>query len=343
MQRTAPAKVIFFLILLCSCGPRNPLGVDVSSINVPAVKIRRFDRAVFSLAQGDLEANTQRLLHEYGDFYEGFVRNIICRGGTKDSAYAREIKRFVTDPDLNLVYEECKKKFDNLDDIEAALRDVFRHYKYYFPPGRLPIPVAAFTGLSYPMAVADSFVAFSAEMYLGRDSKIYDMAQVPLYQRRNMNRENIVPDFIKGWMLNEFPQKDEKNNLLSEMIYQGRIVYLIDAMMPDADDTIKIGFSKNQLDWCKRNEGNMWGFLLKNQLLYSESSMDIAQFTHEGPFTTGFAKESPARTGVWLGWQIVRSYMRKNPDTTLAQLMLINDAQKILDASRYKPASWTQR
>jgi len=81
----------------------------------------------------------------------------------------------------------------------------------------------------------------------------------------------------------------------------------------------------------------MWSFFIKRKILYSTDYQEIMQFTNDGPFTTGFAKESPSRTGNWIGLQIVRSYMEKNKNITIEQLMGIPDAQKILAASAYKP------
>jgi uncharacterized protein YjaZ len=57
----------------------------------------------------------------------------------------------------------------------------------------------------------------------------------------------------------------------------------------------------------------------------------------DGPFTSGFAEESPARTGSWLGWQIVKDYMDNN-DVTLKELLKDTDSQKILEKSGYKPS-----
>ena len=337
MNKFSFTKVIFFLILLSSCGSNDPLQVDVSAINVPSVKIKRFDSDLFALKNGDLQANTKMMLSKYGDFYEGFLSNIICKQGSKDTAYPTEIARFLADENINAVYADCKTKYTDLSDIEEKLHAVFQHYKYYFLSNKLPVPVAAFTGFHDNISVADSVIAFSLEGYLGSDSKFYDMGQVAIYLRKNMTRNNIVPDFIKGWVMNGFPNTSSKEDLLSEMIYQGKIVYMIDALMPDAADSLKIGFTQKQFDWCVRNESNMWGFLMKNQLLYSSKAMDIAQFTNDGPFTTGFVKESPARTGVWIGWQIIKSYMKKNPKISLKELMNMNDAQQLLDRSKYKP------
>jgi hypothetical protein len=47
--------------------------------------------------------------------------------------------------------------------------------------------------------------------------------------------------------------------------------------------------------------------------------------------------ESPGNTGSWLGWQIIRTYMKKHPEVTLKDLIQLKDAQKILDDSGYRP------
>jgi len=65
--------------------------------------------------------------------------------------------------------------------------------------------------------------------------------------------------------------------------------------------------------------------------------MNIVRFIGPAPFTSSFTNDSPGRTGSWLGWQIVRKYMKKNPEITLPELMKDDDYQKILNDSGYSP------
>jgi uncharacterized protein YjaZ len=58
---------------------------------------------------------------------------------------------------------------------------------------------------------------------------------------------------------------------------------------------------------------------------------------NDAPFTAPVSQDSPGRLGTWLGWQIVESYMSKNPKATLTDLMKINNYQKMLEASGYRP------
>ena len=121
------------------------------------------------------------------------------------------------------------------------------------------------------------------------------------------------------------------------MIHQGKLMYFVDAMLPEMHDSLKIGYTKLQLDWCKKNEAQMWSQLIEYKMLYSNKRMDIIRYINASPTTSGFPLESPGRTGVWIGWQVVRQYMKKFPEKTLADLMQNSNYQQILNDSKYFP------
>jgi gliding motility-associated lipoprotein GldB len=311
--------------------------VDVSGVQIEPVKIQRFDRDFFSLNADNIVKDLPELQKKYPGFAELYVRNILCPHGINDSACIPEITRFVTDKDEREAYDEVQKTFPDLNTEEVQLADVFRHYKYYNPGATLPNVVAIMSGFNYAIAHADTSISVGLEMYLGSKNRFYEGLQFPNYKRVNMRKEYIVNDIVHAWMAKMFPNINKSGTLINEMIYQGKILYLVDAMMPEEEDTIKIGFSKKQLDWCVENENNMWGYLIKNKFLYSNDITTVTKFTGDAPFTTGFVKDSPGRTGVWIGWRIVRKYMDSNPKVTLTQLMQENEGQKILANSKYKP------
>jgi hypothetical protein len=61
------------------------------------------------------------------------------------------------------------------------------------------------------------------------------------------------------------------------------------------------------------------------------------KYINDGPNTSGFPPSAPSKLGAFIGWQIVRQYMKKFPETTLADLMQNSDYQKILNDSKYFP------
>jgi hypothetical protein len=160
----------------------------------------------------------------------------------------------------------------------------------------------------------------------------------PLYKIARMNKTYIPVDCMKGWAQSEFPGGPMvEKSLLSQMIYQGKILYFLDAMMPDISDTLKIGYTNTQLDWCVKNEKNIWAFFIEKKLLFSSNSVEFLKFINDGPTTNGLPKEAPAQLGSWIGWQIVREYMNNNKNVTLEELMKEPNEQKVLNLSKYKP------
>jgi hypothetical protein len=152
-----------------------------------------------------------------------------------------------------------------------------------------------------------------------------------------MHPKKIVYDALYGWASQQFEYKGNTENLVSAMIHQGKLLYFLDAMIPDGPDSLKIGYTGEQLKWCEVHQSEMWSFLIEKKMLFSGDRMQLVRFINPAPFTTPFGQKSPGRTGTWIGWQIIKSYLKKNPKVSLQALMEENDYHKILKDSGYSP------
>ena len=115
-------------------------------------------------------------------------------------------------------------------------------------------------------------------------------------------------------------------------------MYLIDSYLPQIQDSIKIGFSKDKYDWTLANKEEIWMYFIDKDLLFSTDTNLNRRFLDDAPFSKFYMEQdnlSPGRIGVWLGWQIVNAYMQKN-DVSLQQL-LETDEEIIFKKSKYKP------
>lgn len=329
---------LFILLAFFTSCNHNPLDVDVSSVTIPNFTIKRLDRDLFGIDTSDIKNATLKLQSKYGSFYPVFFSRIINNGDVRDSAYAVRLKQFIFDRDMRETYETVQKVYPSTDQLKEELSGVFRHFNYYFPDKKLPAVATMISGYNQWIIPVDSTLAIGLEMYLGSDNKFYQMLALPRYKTMFMNKENVVPDATRELLISEFPYNMDKSDFLSEIVYIGKIMYLTDAMLPAVDDTIKIRYSKSQMEYCKQNEFNVWSYFAAQKLLYTTDQMEIMKYTSEGPFTAALSKESAPRIGYWIGWQIVRQYMKTNPDVTIPELMQENDAQKILTKAKYKPS-----
>ena len=324
------------IALFVSCS-HNKFDVDISDVKVPDVKFMRFEKDFFSLNPQNLNLKIPELEKKYGAFYYMFVSTVKGRGTPNDT---NGILEFVGNKDMRDAFAETQKSISDADIValETGLTDCMKRFKYHFPKHKLPKYFATcMSGFDYNFAYPDSVMAVSLDMYLGRDNSFYKMLQWPNYQVRLLNKEYMLPDMIRGWIISEFDNADSVNNLLNNMILFGKVFYACDALLPETPDSIKIGYTTIQMKYCKEYEKNLWGYLAANNRLYENNLKTIGELTSDGPFTSSISKECPPRIAMWIGWQIVRSYMKNNESVTLAQLMEEKDAQKILNKSKYRP------
>jgi hypothetical protein len=331
------AFIIVITVGFTSC-TTDPLDVDVSSVEIPEFQIKRLDQDLFKLDTSNIKEATIKLQSKYGKFYSTFFSSIINNGDVRDSSYAVRLKAFIFDKDMRETFQTVSTKYPEPEPLKTEFAEVFKHLIYYFPEKKIPAVTTMISGYNTWVVSVDSTIGIGLEMYLGSDNKFYQMLALPRYKTMFMNRENIVPDATREMLITQFPYNMNKSDFLSEIIYVGKIMYLTDAMLPEVQDTIKMKYSKDQMRYCEENEFNIWSYFAAQKILYTTDQAEILKFTSDGPFTTALSKESAPRIGYWVGWQIVRQYMKNNPEVTIPELMKENDAQKILTKSKYKPS-----
>ncbi|MBN1987440.1 MAG: hypothetical protein JW761_14105 [Prolixibacteraceae bacterium] len=333
-------QLFFILVLLAvsifSC-KQNPLKVDISGISVEPEFIR-FEKELFGLPQNDTLNDFLELHKKHPAFFDLFTYRIINIGGIDDEHFTEYINAFLSDTMILNVKLLVEDEFSDFEEIQNQITTAFKYYRYHFPGKEIPAVYTCISGFNQSVVTAEGIIGISLDKYLGRHCKYYQrLNTTPQYKIANMHKKKIVSDVAFAWGMTEFDANNKATNLLGNMIHQGKLMYFTDALLPEMNDTLKIGYTKKQLEWCEANEAQMWLKLVETKMLYSNKRMDIIRYINDGPYTNGFPLESPARTGIWIGWQIVRKYMEEHPETTLSQLMNNSDYQKILNDSGYFP------
>lgn len=301
-----------------SCDKKSKVENEVEAIPVE-IKVERFDKLFFETAPKDLG----KLKKDFPFFFPE---------GNDDSVWLEKMQN----PLWRELYTEVQKKYSNFEPVREELETLFKHIKYNFPKTKTPKVITVISEMDYNNKViyTDSLLIISLELYLGKEHKFY---QFPSYLKQNFEQKQIMPDVVSSFSENRIAPVTD-NNLLSQMIYFGKQLYLKDLLLPDYSDADKMGYTPEQIKWCEENESYMWRYFLEKEMLYSVDSKLGNRFIDPAPFSKFYLEidnESPGRVGAWLGLQIVRSFV-KNNDVTLEDLLKMN-AKEIFEKSKYKP------
>lgn len=332
--------LIFFIgVLLTACSRGKK--IDVSNIPI-AVKIERFDKDFDAMRTKPMAQQSAYLEKKYGNFYSDYIE-LLQAGNARDTAYFGVLRQVFS----GQAYNDLKHDVDavypgSLDKQEDELTDAFKRIKYYYPQRNTPKVYAYFSGFKAQTTIGDGYVGIGLDLFLGADSRFYPALTetFPHYISRRFTPDNIAPRVVESIAREDmFTESDSNKTLLSKMIYSGKIMYFMDQVLPDVADTVKIGYTTPQLKWCTDFESKIWAYFLEENLLYETDYQKIQTYLNEAPFTPGLGEhnQSAPKLAVWTGWQIVKQYMDKHPEVTLPQLMANNDAQKILNDSKYRP------
>ncbi|WP_372800707.1 gliding motility lipoprotein GldB [Lutibacter sp.] len=307
------------LLVAISCSKESKEKIDVSKIDV-TVKIDRFEQKFYN---SNLET-----LPELKEKYP-----YLFPEQNADSVWIQKIN----DIEERELYQKSQELFNDFEEEKKQLEDLFKHIKYYHPNFKEPKILTLITNLDYQSKVmyVDSLLFISLDMYLGRNNEVYH--DFPKYLSQNYDRSHLKVDIAEA-ISSKFFIKGNSRQFIDLIIDEGKKMYMLDTYLPFVSDAEKIGYSKENIIWVTNNETEIWKYFVEKKLLYSTDTDLTTRFILNAPFSKFYIdidKESPGRVGVWLGWQIVRAYM-KNNHVTLQQL-LETPAEIIFKHSKYKP------
>jgi hypothetical protein len=300
---------------------------------------KRFDHELIKLSGNELtKAKLNELEIEFPHFAPLYVEGIMRFGGYGSNESIRIFNQFLNDQDVISLLRKVENTFPE-NDFEMEKQELakgFARYSYHFQGRPIPEVFCFASAFTFTTVVDDSLLGIGLDMYLGKEYKPYAQAGIPKYKFKHFERSYIVPDALRAWLVSEF-QPTGGQNLLEQMIYQGKIAYLLSAFLPSYDEHLLINYTEQELDWCEANEKEIWFHFVDLELLHTIENFQLRKYMGEAPFIAGFPEGSPGRVGQWMGFQIVKAYLDAQPNESLIDLMNTENADLILQQSNYKP------
>ncbi|MFL5772140.1 MAG: hypothetical protein ACJ75F_03215 [Flavisolibacter sp.] len=326
------------LLLLSSCKNKNGKP-DISGIKVD-LKLERLEPAFFSIDTNNMEQGLTKVHNQFPRFFPFYTEVILGVPG-RDAIAVAVLKRIISS--YKPIYDSVKEKYKKLNWLEDELETGFRYVKYYYPNYRIPGIITFIGTFDAPgVVLTPNYVGIGLQQFAGKNFSAYQNDEIrqmyPEYISRRFDKEFMVPNVMKAIVDDLYPDTSQSAGLIDQMIEKGKQWYLLDHFLPDTEDSLKTGFTKRQLQWCKNNEGNIWGSVMTNTPdIYTLDQERIQNYIGEGPFTGDLPHEtSPGNIGQWIGWQIVNRFAEKNPNLTVQQV-LSTPARKIFQGAKYKP------
>jgi hypothetical protein len=329
-------KLLFSCLLVLVLACKTKKAPDVSGIQI-TLQTERFEKDFFAIDTLHIDASLQQLNKKHPGFTQDFLFNIL--GSSPDSA-GKDVRNFIrTYQDMNKTVNESLADFPA---IEQQVRNGLQFVHHYFPSYRLPQKLITFIGPinSYGNIITANALAVGLQMYMGKDYPLYlsEMGQqmYPAFISRRFEPAYIPVNCMKNIIDDMYPDKKMGGPLVEQMIEAGKRLYLLDLLMPDAADTIKTGYTEQQLTGCYESEKNIWSFFVQNDLLFNNDPTLTRDYMNDGPNTPALGDASPGNIGQFVGLQIVTKWMEKKKNVAPDALMT-TPAKQIFDEAKYKP------
>lgn len=302
------------------------------------IKINPFHLKLWEWKKSFNEQQLSNIRKTEGSFFDLYCTRIINVGKPQDPKFSFYLSEFLKDPSVSEIYTEAINQNKDLSVLEKELSEAFTIYKHHFPTKSIPAFKTFVSGFNYGIIVNENTLGIGLDMFLGCNHKFYKQVGVPEYLSYYMRRDVIVSEAMKGWIESEFITESTPNQtLLTDMINAGKVLYLADVILPETEDSLKIKYSSQQMQWILDNEVKCWQYLIDHKSLFKTDYMEKRKFMSDAPFTSNLPRESPPRLGQYFGWQIVKAFMKNNANYTPEMLLKLKDAQTILNKSKYKP------
>jgi len=304
-------SIILLLLTVFSCGPKQEDSIDVREINVD-FSIDRFDVDFYTATENTLGKTKEK----YPFFFSG---------NEPDSVWVNKINN----KEEKELFSETQKLYKDVSFLRDDLEQLFKHIKYYNPKFKSPKVITLLSNIDHQNKVVytKEYLLISLDVYLGATHKFY--GDYPTYIKENYTKNHLIVDVATAIINTEVKGANDRT-FVGKMVKEGYI--------PKASNANKIGFTEEKHTWAINNEEQVWKYFIENKLLFSTDTKLNKRFIDLAPFSKFYRAEdnrSPGRIGAWIGWQIVRSYMKHN-DVSLQKIIEI-PSEEIYKNSKYKP------
>lgn len=329
--------LLIFITSFLACNNSVKGDDGKEQIIVNNITIQRFDKDLYEYLEYPTQEIADELIKNYPSLLPAFGQITIGKRIENDTTkFFEALSDYFAHPILSKMYKDEIQKFGaHIYPYEEVLSDAYKTVKLLYPEKKFPRFAAHVSGFKENVIVIDDIISLSVDKYLGEDYPLYE--QYFTKNERNQMYPYMMPrDYLKAWIITEnIVKTDEKVNLLTRIIEEGKILYLLHAIAQIYSKEELLGYTDEQIEWFINNEKYAWKETQKGNRLFSSDRQLISRYVDDIPVSMSILPEAPIRIGHCIGWRIVEEYALQTGKPI--QEVLATDAQTILKGSKYKP------
>lgn len=296
------------------------------------VEIMRLERVIMDGEAGELPI----ALRSFADTLASPLLTLM----PEDPRFMEMVMQYRSDSVMRDIDGMVRQRYGDLGWLERSLTDAVERLSRQDEDIRLR-RVATYIGSSgYADRVrADrqsATIVVAIDQYVASMTERYGYMGDPIYLVHLSDSAYLAVDCMAALAHEFIAMPEQPWTLLDYMIAEGKELYLLDQALPHTADSVKIRYTQRQMEWMERHEERVWASLMQSKMLFCTDESLFHNLTDEAPQTNAFGNESAPRTVEYIGWQIVRRYMKRS-GVGLKTLLEETNAQKILNESAYRP------
>ncbi len=324
--------MLSFLFISCE---QDRLKIDVSGSDL-RLDIKRWDKALLPIDTANTEVLYSRLLEDFDSFAPLYLGYMLQTQSPSTPECLYELRNDPVYPLTLQIQDGINQMESEVLEQEEKLNSGFKHFQHYFPEKPIPEIVFMNSWFQYGVFTTDSILAVGLDFFVV-DTALHRLypPQFYGYMKKDMHPQFLAVNAMYGWLYNQiYPFSGDESTLLDHMVHKGKVRYLLEAMFPEESEAIIMNYTENELAWCYKKQLAVWRELTKvreaaSPLLYETKKSEISKWVAPAPFTSSLSEEATDRIGEWIGLQIVRDFMRENPEVSVVE-MLEKNPRKLL-------------